>query len=181
MLAPPGLRFRSFLSNVPALLRNSIVNRSYGRWVTRALQCVPHEAQWGPDGPGCCHYKTKEYGDTCDGRNDVATPDKDRGKDYNHSSFLDIIIAGLIGLRAAFGGVLTLAPLADETIDYFALDNLLYHGHNLTIAFDRAATRYAASGCKGLCVWVDGNKVAEAAGLAPINITLEKSLSPGMR
>ena len=32
--------------------------------------------------------------------------DKDRGKDYNHSTFIDIIIAGLVGLRAAFGKLL---------------------------------------------------------------------------
>lgn len=41
---------------------------------------------------------------------------QDRGKDYNHSTFLDIIIAGLVGLRAAFGDLFAVEPLADDSI-----------------------------------------------------------------
>ena len=63
----------------------------------------------------------------CDGKV-LPTADKDRGKDYNHSTFLDIIIAGLVGLRAAFGKLLVVEPLADKSVTYFALDNLAYHG-----------------------------------------------------
>ena len=35
---------------------------------------------------------------------------------------------GLIGLRAAFGSFFIVEPLADDTIAYFALDNVAYHG-----------------------------------------------------
>jgi hypothetical protein len=41
-----------------------------------------------------------------------------------HSTFLDIIISGLIGLRAAFGDLFVVEPLADDSIEYFALDNV---------------------------------------------------------
>ena len=53
-----------------------------------------------------------------------------RRKDYNHSTFCDLIIAGLVGLRAAFGSLLTISPLADSTIGWFALDNVAYHNRN---------------------------------------------------
>jgi len=119
--------------------------------------------------PTCCGEKGEA---NCDGKV-IPTPDKDRGKDYNHSTFLDIVISGLVGIRAAFGKILAIHPLADETITYFALDNLAYHGHNLTVAWDLKGGRYCGNGCcKGLCVWVDGNKVVSGAKLAPINITL---------
>ena len=54
---------------------------------------------------GCCKIdpKVKLPDGTpanCDGKK-LPTADKDRGKDYNHSTFLDLIIEGLVGLRAA--------------------------------------------------------------------------------
>ena len=49
--------------------------------------------------PACCDPAARE---SCDGKI-IPTPDAERGKDYNHSTFLDIIIAGLVGLRAMFG------------------------------------------------------------------------------
>jgi hypothetical protein len=40
----------------------------------------------------------------CDGKK-LPTRDKDRGKDYNHSTFLDLVIEGLVGLRAALSSL----------------------------------------------------------------------------
>jgi hypothetical protein len=37
------------------------------------------------------------------GRYENATTDRDRSVDYNHSTFTDLIIEGLVGLRAMFG------------------------------------------------------------------------------
>ena len=60
----------------------------------------------------------------CDGKK-LPTADKDRGKDYNHSTFLDLIIEGLVGLRASLAGLLVLQPLADAAaLATFALDNV---------------------------------------------------------
>ena len=131
--------------------------------------------------PPCC-------GETpsCDGTI-LPNIDKDRGKDYMHSSFIDIVISGLVGIRgtvassgasgaSVFGEVLDLAPLADASIDYFALDNVYFRGKNVTIAYDKAATRYAKRGCaKGvdaLCVWVDGVLKATSKSLARLNVSL---------
>ena len=64
-------------------------------------------------------------------------------------------------------------PLADPSIRYFALDNLAYHGHNISIAYDAAGRRYAGKGCAGvLCAWVDGRMAARSATLARLDITL---------
>ena len=73
----------------------------------------------------------------------AGTPDRDRGKDYNHSTFLDLIIEGLIGLRALFTSLLVVQPLADPaTVKYFALDNVFYHGKNISVIYDSDGTKW---------------------------------------
>ena len=58
----------------------------------------------------------------------------ERGKDYNHSSFCDLIITGLVGLRPRADDVVEVNPLLPpDTWDWFCLDNVLYHGQTLTI------------------------------------------------
>ena len=130
--------------------------------------CPGSTGGWPKLPNGCCNLDAAK---SCDGEV-IPTPDKDRGKDYNHSTYLDIIISGLVGLRAAFGNIFTVNPLADSTIKYFALDNVAYHGHNLTIAYDSTGLRYSARGCSGLCVWVDGNIAAQSPTLSRLNISL---------
>ena len=104
-----------------------------------------------------------------------ATPDRDRSVDYNHSTFADLIIEGLVGLRAAFGALwFVVNPLASD-LAYFVLDNVAYHGHSVSVAWDSNGSR-GYRGCpKGLCVWVDGEVRASSPTLAALNVSL---LSP---
>ena len=77
-------------------------------------------------------------------------------EDYNHSTFVDNIIAGLIGLRAQSDSSVVVNPLVDPSWTYFGLENVAYHGHNLTIIWDKSGTQYNQG--QGLTVWVDGVK-----------------------
>jgi hypothetical protein len=61
---------------------------------------------------------------------------------YNHSSFNNLIITGLCGIRPSLSDTLTINPLIDSTISYFALSNLNYHGHRITVLYDRDGTKY---------------------------------------
>ena len=101
--------------------------------------------------------------------------DKDRGKDYNHSTFLDLIIEGLIGLRAALSSLLVIQPLADSTVEWFALDNLFYHGHNLSVVWDPNGSKWPHANCTGLCVFVDGAVAAHSPTLARLALKLAGS------
>jgi hypothetical protein len=96
------------------------------------------------------------------------------GKDYNHSTFLDLIIEGLIGLRATLSSLLVVQPLADDSIKYFALDNLYYHGHNISVIYDPQGRKWPAAKCTGLCVFVDGKSAASSPTLTRLNVTLSK-------
>lgn len=75
---------------------------------------------------------------------------------YLHSAYNNMIITGLCGLRPAEGSTLTLHPLIDNSVSYFCIDDVLYHGHRLTIVYDRDGTKYNSG--KGLSVFVDGEK-----------------------
>ena len=100
-----------------------------------------------------------------------ATDDKDRSVDYNHSTFADLIIEGLVGLRAMLGSILNINPLADG-LKYFALDNVCYHNHNISVAFDVDGSRHYKGCAKGLCVFVDGELRANSPDLRELNVTL---------
>ncbi|MBQ3098740.1 MAG: acetylxylan esterase [Kiritimatiellae bacterium] len=80
----------------------------------------------------------------------------ERGKDYNHSTFCDLVISGLCGLVPREDGRIEVRPLAPESWDWWRLNGVRYHGHNLTILFDRDGSRYGKG--KGLVVLKDGQK-----------------------
>jgi hypothetical protein len=87
--------------------------------------------------------------------------DQERSRYYNHSTFNDLIITGLIGLRPRMDNTLEINPLVPEgKWDWFCLDNILYHNHNLTILWDKNGDRYHLG--KGLRILVDGKEVGHA-------------------
>ncbi len=90
------------------------------------------------------------------------------GTDYNHSSYVDNVISGFIGLRGQSDNSLVVSPLAPPSWDYFALEDTPYHGHNLTVLWDRQGTRYGQG--VGLSVFVDGKSVAHQATLGPVKV-----------
>ena len=98
-------------------------------------------------------------------------PPANRGRYYNHSSFADLIVTGLFGIRPGDGNMLTIHPLlAPAHWDYFALDALPYHGHLLTVFYDRDGQRYHRG--KGLQVFCDGVRVAQSQDLSQILVRL---------
>ncbi|MGA2032183.1 MAG: glycosyl hydrolase family 65 protein [Thermoguttaceae bacterium] len=83
----------------------------------------------------------------------------ERGKDYNHSTYCDLVINGLVGLRPQADESVEVNPLVPAgTWDYFCLDQVRYHGRWLTIVWDRTGERYGRG--KGLQVLADGHPIA---------------------
>jgi hypothetical protein len=92
---------------------------------------------------------------------------RERGKDYNHSTFCDLIITGLAGLRPRADNTVEVNPLIPEgTWEYFCLDNIPYHHRTLTILYDRFGKHYGKG--IGLRVLVDGKVIASSPSLARI-------------
>ena len=102
----------------------------------------------------------------------VAKGGKERGKDYNHSTFCDLVIHGLIGLRPRWRDYsLVVNPLVPaDTWDYFCLDRVYYHKRWITILWDKTGTRYHRG--QGLRVYADGLLVASSPTLTQLKVTL---------
>ena len=96
---------------------------------------------------------------------------KERGKDYNHSTYNDLIITGLVGLKPRMDEVVEINPLLPPgTWDFFCLDNVLYHNHYLTILWDKTGKRYNKG--VGLKLFIDGREVASSKTLSKITGSL---------
>jgi hypothetical protein len=90
-----------------------------------------------------------------------------RSRYYNHSTFTDLLITGVIGLRPRADGKVEVWPLLPAgTWDWFCLDGVKYHGRKLTILWDGDGSRYGRG--VGLRVLANGKEIARSAGLAHI-------------
>lgn len=87
-----------------------------------------------------------------------------RSRYYNHSTFADLLITGVVGLRPRADDTVEVFPLLPDGLwDWFCLDGVNYHNHMLTILWDKDGTRYGRG--QGLRVLVDGKQIAQATKL----------------
>jgi hypothetical protein len=93
-----------------------------------------------------------------------------RGDHYNHSAFADLVITGLAGLRPRADDTIEVNPLAPPAWDWFCLDQAPYHGHLVTIVWDRTGRRFGQG--RGLRILVDGREVASAPNLGKLTARL---------
>ena len=113
-------------------------------------------------------------------------PDEDRwiydggnhSEDYNHSTFDDLVLSGLLGIRPQADNSVRIAPLVPAAWNSFGLENVPYHGHNLTVLWDRDGTKYGHG--TGLGVWVDGVEVARQAGLSPLTVKVRQGTTAAL-
>ena len=92
------------------------------------------------------------------------------GFHYFHSTYIDLLICGVVGLKPRSDDVLELDPLAPADWDYFALDDVLYRGRSISIVWDRHGSRYALG--PGLHVFVNGARLLHADSLKPCSATM---------
>lgn len=99
------------------------------------------------------------------------TPIVERGQHYNHSTFCDLVITGLMGLKPRLDDQLHLRPLipAGEW-DWCRLEGIRYHGHLLTIQWDRDGRKYGKGA--GLRVFVDGKLLGSSETPGALSLKL---------
>jgi hypothetical protein len=89
---------------------------------------------------------------------------------YFHSSFNDLVITGLVGIRPRDDDTLEVVPLAPATWDYFAVDGVPYKGQLISVLWDRDGTRYHKG--KGLRLFADGKEIAAGETLGRLSAKL---------
>jgi len=97
--------------------------------------------------------------------------DNPRSSFYNHSTFNDLIINDLIGLKPREDNVLEIYPLIPKNQwDWFALDNLTYHDKIVTLIWDKNGKKYNKG--KGFMIFVDGKQIYRSSGLKPVKVPI---------
>jgi hypothetical protein len=90
-----------------------------------------------------------------------------RSRYYNHSTFADLVITGIVGLVPRADDSVEISPLLPNGVwNYFCLDGVNYHGHTLTIIWDKDGTKYNRG--KGLVVLADGKEITRADKLGKL-------------
>lgn len=87
--------------------------------------------------------------------------DTEMGEDYNHSTFIDLVLSGLFGLRPRGDATVVINPLLPATATHFAVDHVLYHGKMLAIVWDVDGSHYGLGA--GLRILIDGKTAAHSA------------------
>lgn len=94
-----------------------------------------------------------------------------RGDHYNHSSYADLVITGVVGLRPRSDETVEVHPLLPpEAWAWFALDRVPYHGRSISILWDRTGAHFKKG--KGLLIFADGKVIARSRTLARVTARL---------
>jgi hypothetical protein len=96
---------------------------------------------------------------------------QERSRYYNHSTFADLLITGVIGLRPRADDVVEVNPLLPPgTWDWFCLDGVAYRNRILSIAWDRTGQKFGRG--IGLRILANGNEIAHSNELRPVTAAL---------
>ena len=98
--------------------------------------------------------------------------DNPRSDYYNHSTYADLIITGLVGIRPRKDDILEVNPLVPEgTWDWFCLDGVRWRGHDVTVLWDSDGRHYGKG--RGFIVYVDGEVLSKTEKLTDIQIEIK--------
>eukprot|EP01046_Picozoa_sp_COSAG06_P008097 COSAG06_NODE_406_length_16115_cov_38.420142_4_plen_594_part_00 len=99
------------------------------------------------------------------------TDDATLGYRYNHASFMDLVLSGVVGLVPSANGTLVVNPLVPaDVLPWWAADGMLLHGRVISVLFDADGKHYNKGA--GLQVLVDGVKAASAPTLSKLVVNL---------
>ena len=94
----------------------------------------------------------------------------ERGKDYNHSGFTDLILSDLLGIKPQLNKTIEINPLIPDDWDWFAVDNISYQGEKLSLVWDRTGKKYNRG--KGLMLFKENVLVAKSSKIEKLIYTM---------
>ena len=90
----------------------------------------------------------------------------ERGKDYNHSGFTDLILSDLLGIKPNLDNIIEINPLVPDEWEWFAVDNLYYQGKKFSLIWDKTGKKYNRG--NGLSLFRDNILVAKSSKIEKI-------------
>ena len=151
-------------------LANLLINYiNHGKMTDRVFYDALHKYAWSQQmngKPYIGEYQDEKTGYWLKG-------DNPRSAFYNHSGFADLVINDLIGLKPRRDNVLEVYPLIPQNQwDWFCLDRVHYHGHDITIFWDKYGSKYHKG--KGFHIYNDGNEIMHTDKLKHIFVKFSK-------
>ena len=77
----------------------------------------------------------------------------ERGKDYNHSGFCDLVLSDLLGIKPNINNSIEIKPLIPQDWEWFAAENIPFQGKEISLIWDKTGEKYGLG--KGLMLFVD--------------------------
>lgn len=103
----------------------------------------------------------------------------DHSEHYFHSSYNDLVITGLIGLMPQAEDRIVINPLVPADWDFFALDDVAYHGRKVAIVWDTTGQKYNKG--KGLMIFADGKKTAGRPDIGKLSADFQPAEIPAQK
>ncbi len=85
---------------------------------------------------------------------------------YYHSSYVDLVINDLIGLKPLASDSILINPLTPENWNFFCLDDVMYHGNRVSVVWDKDGTKYKSGA--GLKIYSNGTVIASSPNLGQL-------------
>ena len=95
----------------------------------------------------------------------------ERGKDYNHSGFTDLILTDLIGIKPKLNSTIEINPLVPNNWEWFAVDNIYYQGKKFSLIWDKTGKRYSRG--KGLMFFRENILVAKSSKVENLTYSMK--------
>ena len=87
----------------------------------------------------------------------------ERGKDYNHSGFCDLVLSDLLGIKPNIDNSIEINPLIPEDWEWFAVENIPFRDKEITIVWDKTGNHYGLG--KGFMFFVNQKLVLQEDGI----------------
>lgn len=92
---------------------------------------------------------------------------RERGREYNHSTFCDVVISRLFGIVPQADGTLSVLPLVSGSrYPYFLLKDVPVGGHLITLQWDATGTRYGQGA--GFRIFRDSQVIHESQAITQV-------------
>ncbi len=98
---------------------------------------------------------------------------KGHSEHYYHSSYVDLVIADLIGIKPQANDSIVIRPLTPKEWDYFILEDVPYHGHNISVVWDKTGKKYGQG--KGFKLLLDGKIIAASETVTELKAHIPKT------
>ncbi len=93
---------------------------------------------------------------------------RNHSEHYAHSTYNDNVLSDLIGIEPQPDDTFQVNPLIPSTWNYFIAENIAYHGHFITVMWDRDGSKYNSG--SGMHIFVNGELIESQANVGLMKV-----------